>query len=35
MLANDQLVVMPAYWFMYNMYAIDRNAGSILTGTNV
>ena len=23
---NDQLVVMPAYWFMYNMYALDRNA---------
>ena len=24
--ANDQLVVMPAYWFMYNMYALERNA---------
>ena len=23
---NDQLVVMPAYWFMYNMYALERNA---------
>lgn len=23
--ANDQLVVMPAYWFMYNMYALERN----------
>jgi Domain of unknown function (DUF4954) len=23
--ANDQLVVMPAYWFMYNMYALSRN----------
>jgi hypothetical protein len=24
--ANDNLVVMPAYWFMYNMYALARNA---------
>ena len=24
--ANNQLVVMPAYWFMYNMYALSRNA---------
>lgn len=24
--SNDQLVVMPAYWFMYNMYAMERNA---------
>ena len=24
-LANDQLIVMPAYWFMYNLYAIARN----------
>ncbi len=24
--ANDELVVMPAYWFMYNMYALERNA---------
>lgn len=23
---NNQLVVMPAYWFMYNMYALERNA---------
>lgn len=23
--ANDKLVVMPAYWFMYNMYALSRN----------
>ena len=22
---NDRLVVMPAYWFMYNMYALERN----------
>lgn len=24
-LADDQLIVMPAYWFMYNLYAIARN----------
>lgn len=24
--ARDRLVVMPAYWFMYNMYALERNA---------
>lgn len=24
--ARDQLVVMPGYWFMYNMYALARNA---------
>ncbi|MBK7173825.1 MAG: DUF4954 family protein [Bacteroidales bacterium] len=24
--ANDRLVIMPAYWFMYNMYALDRNS---------
>jgi hypothetical protein len=23
---NNRLVVMPAYWFMYNMYALARNA---------
>lgn len=23
---NDQLVVMPAYWFLYNLYAIARNS---------
>ena len=23
---KDQLVVMPGYWFMYNMYALERNA---------
>lgn len=23
---NDSLVVMPAYWFMYNMYALARNS---------
>jgi hypothetical protein len=24
--ANDRLLVLPAYWFMYNMYALARNA---------
>ena len=24
--ANDRLLIMPAYWFMYNMYALERNA---------
>ncbi|MEO6330416.1 MAG: DUF4954 family protein [Ginsengibacter sp.] len=24
-MANDQLVIMPGYWFMYNMYALSRN----------
>jgi hypothetical protein len=24
---NNQLVVMPAYWFMYNLYALARNSG--------
>ncbi len=23
---EDQLIVMPGYWFMYNMYALERNA---------
>ena len=23
--ANDALTIMPAYWFMYNMYALERN----------
>jgi hypothetical protein len=23
---NDQLVIMPGYWFMYNMYALARNS---------
>jgi hypothetical protein len=25
-LSKDQLVVMPGYWFMYNMYALARNS---------
>ncbi|CAN5832276.1 DUF4954 family protein [soil metagenome] len=24
--AKDQLVIMPGYWFMYNMYALERNS---------
>lgn len=24
--ANDKLILMPGYWFMYNMYALERNA---------
>lgn len=24
--SNDELVIMPAYWFLYNMYALARNA---------
>ncbi|MEO6721414.1 MAG: DUF4954 family protein [Ferruginibacter sp.] len=24
--AHDKLVVLPAYWFLYNMYALERNA---------
>jgi len=24
-IANDTLILMPAYWFMYNMYALARN----------
>lgn len=29
-ITNDQLVIMPAYWFMYNMYALERNAWKYL-----
>lgn len=28
---NDKLVVMPGYWFMYNMYALARNAGKYVS----
>jgi len=24
--ANDKLVIMPGYWFMHNMYALERNS---------
>jgi hypothetical protein len=29
--SNDRLLVMPGYWFMYNMYALARNAGKYVT----
>ena len=29
-LSNDKLMIMPAYWFMYNMYALERNAWKYL-----
>ncbi len=32
--SNDKLVVMPAYWFMYNMYALARNEGKYLSRDN-
>jgi Domain of unknown function (DUF4954)/Domain of unknown function (DUF6819) len=25
--SKDKLIIMPAYWFMYNMYALARNSG--------
>lgn len=25
--SEDKLVIMPGYWFMYNMYALSRNSG--------
>ena len=25
--SEDKLIIMPAYWFMYNMYALARNSG--------
>ena len=28
---NDKLIVMPGYWFMYNMYALARNAGKYVS----
>lgn len=27
---NNRLIVMPAYWFMYNMYALERNGWKYL-----
>jgi len=29
--SNDRLVVMPGYWFLYNMYALARNSGKYET----
>jgi hypothetical protein len=28
--SNNQLSIMPAYWFMYNLYALARNAGKYI-----
>lgn len=28
--ANDRIVIMPAYWFMYNMFALARNESKYL-----
>src|SRR5262249_23035610 len=28
--SSDKLVIMPAYWFMHNMYALARNAGKYI-----
>lgn len=30
-ISNDKLLVMPGYWFMYNMYALARNADKYTT----
>ena len=32
--SKDRLVVMPGYWFMYNMYAMARNAGKYVGRDN-
>lgn len=32
--ANDQLVIMPGYWFLYNMYALARNVGKYQSRDN-
>lgn len=32
--SNDKLIVMPGYWFMYNMYALARNSGKYKTRDN-
>lgn len=29
--SRDRLTIMPAYWFMYNMYALARNEGKYLS----
>ena len=28
--AKDQVIVMPGFWFMYNMYALERNVGKYI-----
>ena len=32
--SNDRLVVMPGYWFLYNLYALARNAGKYVDRDN-
>ena len=32
--SSDKLVVMPGYWFMYNMYALARNAAKYVSRDN-
>jgi hypothetical protein len=32
--SRDRLTIMPAYWFMYNMYALARNEGKYLSRDN-
>lgn len=32
--SNDRLIVMPAYWFMYNMYALARNESKYASRDN-
>jgi hypothetical protein len=29
--SHDRLIIMPGYWFMYNMYALARNAGKYIS----
>jgi len=29
--SNDKLLLMPGYWFMYNMYALSRNVGKYIS----
>ncbi|HEX7847193.1 MAG TPA: DUF4954 family protein [Chitinophagaceae bacterium] len=32
--SHDRLSIMPGYWFMYNMYALARNAGKYVSRDN-
>jgi hypothetical protein len=29
-ISNDKLIIMPGYWFLYNMYALARNEGKLI-----
>src|SRR5690606_28487384 len=29
--ANDRIVILPAYWFLYNMYALMRNNSKFIS----